>query len=30
MTSRYAETYESWRRDPQGFWAGVPPPRSTG
>jgi propionyl-CoA synthetase len=23
MTSRYGETYESWRRDPQGFWAGV-------
>lgn len=23
MTSRYAETYESWRRDPQGFWAEV-------
>ena len=21
MTSRYAETYERWRRDPQGFWA---------
>ena len=21
MTSRYAEIYESWRRDPQGFWA---------
>jgi propionyl-CoA synthetase len=23
MTSRYHEVYESWRRDPQGFWAGV-------
>ncbi|MGH6924911.1 MAG: propionyl-CoA synthetase [Propylenella sp.] len=23
MTSRYAEIYESWRRDPEGFWAGV-------
>jgi propionyl-CoA synthetase len=23
MTSRYAEVYESWRRDPQGFWGGV-------
>jgi propionyl-CoA synthetase len=23
MTSRYAEVYESWRRDPEGFWAGV-------
>ncbi len=21
MTSRYAEVYEQWRRDPQGFWA---------
>jgi propionyl-CoA synthetase len=21
MTSRYAETYAAWRRDPQGFWA---------
>lgn len=21
MTSRYADTYERWRRDPQGFWA---------
>jgi propionyl-CoA synthetase len=21
MTSRYAEVYESWRRDPEGFWA---------
>ena len=23
MTSRYAEVFESWKRDPQGFWAGV-------
>ena len=23
MTSRYAEVYESWRRDPVGFWAGI-------
>src|SRR3954470_604516 len=23
MTSRYAEVYESWRRDPTGFWAEV-------
>ncbi len=23
MTSRYHEVYESWRRDPQGFWAGI-------
>jgi len=23
MTSRYAELYEGWRRDPEGFWAGV-------
>jgi propionyl-CoA synthetase len=23
MTSRYAAVYESWRRDPQGFWAGI-------
>ena len=23
MTSRYAEIYESWRRNPQGFWAGI-------
>jgi propionyl-CoA synthetase len=23
MTSRYAETYESWRRDSAGFWAEV-------
>ena len=23
MTSRYAETYQSWRRDPAGFWAEV-------
>jgi propionyl-CoA synthetase len=23
MTSRYHEVYESWRRDPTGFWAGV-------
>ncbi len=23
MTSRYGEIYESWRRDPTGFWAGV-------
>ncbi len=23
MTSRYAEIYESWRRHPEGFWAGV-------
>jgi propionyl-CoA synthetase len=23
MTSRYAEVYESWRRDPEGFWGGV-------
>lgn len=21
MTSRYAEVYESWKKDPQGFWA---------
>ena len=21
MTSRYAEVYERWRADPQGFWA---------
>ena len=21
MTSRYRETYESWKRDPEGFWA---------
>ena len=23
MTSRYAELYEGWRRDPLGFWAGI-------
>jgi propionyl-CoA synthetase len=23
MTSRYADVYASWRRDPEGFWAGV-------
>ncbi len=23
MTSRYHEVYESWRRDPQGFWADI-------
>ncbi len=23
MTSRYADIYESWRRHPEGFWAGV-------
>jgi propionyl-CoA synthetase len=23
MTSRYAEIYESWRGDPEGFWASV-------
>ena len=23
MTSRYPEIYESWRRNPEGFWAGV-------
>jgi propionyl-CoA synthetase len=23
MTSRYPEVYESWRRGPEGFWAGV-------
>jgi propionyl-CoA synthetase len=23
MTSRYGEIYESWRKNPQGFWAGV-------
>jgi propionyl-CoA synthetase len=23
MTSRYAEIYASWRRDPQGFWADI-------
>ena len=23
MTSRYAETYQSWRRDPEGFWAEI-------
>ncbi len=23
MTSRYHEVYESWRRDPEGFWGGV-------
>ncbi len=23
MTSRYREVYESWRRNPEGFWAGV-------
>jgi propionyl-CoA synthetase len=23
MTSRYAEVYESWRKNPEGFWAGV-------
>ena len=23
MTSRYSEIYESWRRDPEGFWAGI-------
>ena len=23
MTSRYAEVYEAWRRDPVGFWAGI-------
>ncbi len=23
MTSRYGEIYQSWRRDPQGFWGGV-------
>ncbi len=23
MTSRYAEVYDDWRCDPQGFWAGV-------
>jgi propionyl-CoA synthetase len=23
MTSRYPEIYESWRENPQGFWAGV-------
>ena len=23
MTSRYPQIYESWRRDPQGFWAGI-------
>ncbi len=23
MTSRYAEIYESWKRNPEGFWAGV-------
>jgi len=23
MTSRYADVYESWRRDPEGFWGGV-------
>ena len=23
MTSRYHEVYESWRRDPEGFWGGI-------
>ena len=23
MTSRYHQVYDSWRRDPVGFWAGV-------
>jgi propionyl-CoA synthetase len=23
MTSRYREVYESWRRDPEGFWGGI-------
>ncbi len=23
MTSRYHEVYESWRKNPEGFWAGV-------
>ncbi len=23
MTSKYAETYQSWRNDPEGFWAGA-------
>ena len=21
MTSRYAEVYQSWKKDPEGFWA---------
>ncbi|HVS64429.1 MAG TPA: acetyl-coenzyme A synthetase N-terminal domain-containing protein, partial [Thermoanaerobaculia bacterium] len=26
MTSHYADTYDAWRRDPEGFWAAAAEP----